>query len=98
MYVIDGTHIRIRAPSADENVYVKRKNYHSINVMGVCDASMRFLNIVAKWPGGTHDAFMIFLVSMCASLHLTSCGKVGFKTGVKSQGRNGYPLSPDNQP
>ena len=37
---IDGTHIRISAPSADENFYVNRKKYHSINVMGVCDASM----------------------------------------------------------
>jgi hypothetical protein len=37
---IDGTHIRIRVPSADENFYVNRKKYHSINVMGVCDASM----------------------------------------------------------
>jgi hypothetical protein len=37
---------------------LNRKNYPSINVMGVCDARVRFLNIVAKWPGGKHDAFI----------------------------------------
>ena len=34
---IDGTHIRIQAPSEDEKSYVNRKKYHSINVMAVCD-------------------------------------------------------------
>ncbi|CAG2229820.1 HARBI1 [Mytilus edulis] len=55
---IDGTHIRIRAPSVDEHIYVNRKNYHSVNVQGVCDSDMKFMNIVAKWPGATHDAFI----------------------------------------
>jgi hypothetical protein len=45
---IDGTHIRIKTPSIDEHFYVNRKNYHSINIQGVCDANMKFLNIVAK--------------------------------------------------
>lgn len=34
---IDGTHIRIQAPSEDEKSFVNRKSYHSINVMAVCD-------------------------------------------------------------
>lgn len=34
---IDGTHIRIQAPNEDEKSYINRKNYHSINVMAVCD-------------------------------------------------------------
>ncbi|CAC5398924.1 HARBI1 [Mytilus coruscus] len=55
---IDGTHIRITSPLEDEHLYVNRKNYHSINVQGVCDSNMKFLNIVAKWPGSTHDAFI----------------------------------------
>ena len=29
---VDGTHIRIQAPSQNEHTYVNRKNYHSINV------------------------------------------------------------------
>ncbi|CAG2237774.1 HARBI1 [Mytilus edulis] len=35
---IDGTHIRIQAPTTDEASYVNRKGYHSINVQAVCDA------------------------------------------------------------
>lgn len=34
---IDGTHVRIVAPSTDENAYVNRKGFHSINVQAVCD-------------------------------------------------------------
>lgn len=34
---IDGTHVRILAPSTDENAYVNRKGFHSINVQAVCD-------------------------------------------------------------
>ena len=29
---IDGTHVRIQAPSTNEHEYVNRKNFHSINV------------------------------------------------------------------
>jgi len=36
---IDGTHIRIKSPSEDEHLYVNRKNYHSVNVQGVCDSN-----------------------------------------------------------
>ena len=33
---IDGTHIRIQAPSTNEHEYVNRKNVHSINVQVKC--------------------------------------------------------------
>lgn len=56
--VIDGTHIKIKAPSTDEHLYVNRKHFHSINVQCVCDSKLNFFNIVAKWPGGTHDSFI----------------------------------------
>lgn len=48
---IDGTHIRIQAPSD-----VNRKGYHSINVQIACDANYNIFNLVARWPGSTHDA------------------------------------------
>ena len=39
---IDGTLVPIIAPSGgDENVYVCRKGYHSLNVQAVTDANMR---------------------------------------------------------
>jgi len=52
---IDCTHITIKAPSQDEFVYVNRKQFHSINVQIICDAQMHLTNIVARWPGSTHD-------------------------------------------
>ncbi|XP_056121345.1 putative nuclease HARBI1 [Rhinichthys klamathensis goyatoka] len=57
--VIDGTHVRIIAPSEDEAVFVNRKNFHSINVQIVFNAACKILDIVAKWPGSTHDVRML---------------------------------------
>jgi hypothetical protein len=34
---VDGTHVRIIAPTESEPDYVNRKGYHSINVQGICD-------------------------------------------------------------
>lgn len=56
--LIDGTHIRIQRPSENENEYINRKFYPSVNVMAICDSSCIFLNVIAKWPGSTHDAFV----------------------------------------
>ena len=52
---IDGTHIQIIAPSIDEDVFVNRKKVHSINTQNVFDATINILDVVAKWPGSTHD-------------------------------------------
>ena len=30
--------------------------FHAIEVMAVCDAQMRFTNLVAKWHGSVHDS------------------------------------------
>ena len=54
---IDCTHVRILAPQGDEEPhYINRKGYHSINVQAICDSKMHFLNVVADWPGATHDS------------------------------------------
>lgn len=55
---VDGSLIRIKAPPVDENVYVCRKQYHALNIQGICDHRMKFVNMVARWPGSTHDAFI----------------------------------------
>nr|CAH0108003.1 unnamed protein product [Daphnia galeata] len=53
---VDGTHIRIARPHHDEEIYVNRKGYHSINVQGICDAECNFLSVSASKPGSSHDS------------------------------------------
>lgn len=53
---LDGSLIPIVAPSQNEEVYVCRKNFHAINIQAVVDHECRFTNLVARWPGSTHDA------------------------------------------
>ena len=56
---IDCTHVAIRAPHVNEYVYINGKHLHSINVQLICDAHMAILNAVARWPGSTHDSFVV---------------------------------------
>ncbi|XP_032690661.1 putative nuclease HARBI1 isoform X2 [Odontomachus brunneus] len=53
---IDGTHIKIRAPSVDANSYINRKGFHSINVQVVCDSFGRFTHVYAGQVGSVHDS------------------------------------------
>lgn len=55
---IDGTHIAIKSPKIGEEAFVNRKGVHTINVQAVCDADMKILDIVARWPGSSHDSFI----------------------------------------
>jgi hypothetical protein len=48
--------VRIIAPSQHEDQFVNIKGYHSINVQVVVNADSQFINIVAKWPGSSHDS------------------------------------------
>ena len=56
---IDCTHIRILAPSSDEFAYVNRKGYHSLHVQMICDCDGKFTNVCARWPGSSHDAWIL---------------------------------------
>ena len=55
---VDGTHVPILAPPINEDILVNRKNFHSINIQAICDSKLKFIDIVAKWPRSTHDAFI----------------------------------------
>ena len=56
---VDGTQVRIQAPTRNEHEYVNRRGKHSINVQIVCDADLRVINCVVRNPGSVHDARMI---------------------------------------
>ncbi|XP_062598054.1 putative nuclease HARBI1 [Saccostrea cucullata] len=81
---VDGTLIPILAPKDDEYVYVCRKGYHALNVQGVVDSSLRFTNMVCKWPGSVHDSFIFNNSKLREVLEgLPNCWLVG---------DSGYPL------
>ncbi|XP_031329213.1 putative nuclease HARBI1 [Photinus pyralis] len=54
---IDCTHVKILSPGGDNaEIYRNRKQFFSFNVQAVCDADLRFINIVARWQGSAHDS------------------------------------------
>jgi len=83
---VDGTQIPISAPHHNEHLYICRKGFHAINVQVVCDSQLRLTNIVAKWPGSTHDSFMW---QNSALYHRMRANNMGWLLGD-----SGYPLSP----
>lgn len=53
---VDCTHIKINSPGGDQaELFRNRKGYFSINVQAICDSKLKVLDIVARWPGSTHD-------------------------------------------
>ncbi|XP_064643069.1 putative nuclease HARBI1 [Lineus longissimus] len=59
--LIDGTQVEVNTPHRpyNEAAYVNRKGYHAINAQVVCDRKMKIFNLDARWPGTTHDSFML---------------------------------------
>ncbi|XP_028157890.1 putative nuclease HARBI1 [Ostrinia nubilalis] len=56
---IDCTHIKIRSPGGmTSEVYRNRKGYFSINVQAVTGPNLEFYDLVARWPGSSHDSFI----------------------------------------
>ncbi|XP_071582365.1 putative nuclease HARBI1, partial [Temnothorax nylanderi] len=54
--VIDGCHIPISAPIEYPNSYINRKGFHSIILQGICDHTMKFINVFTGICGSVHDA------------------------------------------
>ncbi|XP_067647458.1 putative nuclease HARBI1 [Eurosta solidaginis] len=54
---IDCTHVRVQSPGGENaEMFRNRKGYFSLNIQAVCDANLRFQNLVARWPGSAHDS------------------------------------------
>lgn len=52
---IDGSHIRIKPPQRYHLDYLNYKGFHSVNMMALCDANGRFLDIFVAYPGSVLD-------------------------------------------
>ncbi|CAG4939160.1 unnamed protein product [Colias eurytheme] len=54
---IDCTHVYIQSPGGNNAEYYRnRKDSFSLNVQVVADTNCYIKNIVARWPGGSHDS------------------------------------------
>ena len=62
---IDGCHIALKTVPVDERIdYFTRKQDYSVVIQGVSDASFRFLDISAGYPGSIHDARVLRLSNL----------------------------------
>ncbi|KAK3920195.1 Putative nuclease [Frankliniella fusca] len=53
---VDCTHVKIKSPGGEQAEYYRcRKGYFSLNCQAICNANMEILDMVARWPGSTHD-------------------------------------------
>ncbi|XP_041934205.1 putative nuclease HARBI1 [Alosa sapidissima] len=85
--VVDGTLVPILTPHNDGHIYICRKGYAAINCQLVCDHRGIILDVVARWPGSTHDSF-VFRESTVGREATASRGE------WRLLGDSGYPLWP----
>ena len=53
---IDGTHINIKPPTGEEIAYFNHKKYHSVILLAVVDASLKFTYVNTGVPSRCNDA------------------------------------------
>ncbi|XP_052691914.1 putative nuclease HARBI1, partial [Crassostrea angulata] len=92
---VDGTLIKIQAPSENEPSYVCRKGFHALNVQAVSDASLRFIDLVCKWPGAVHDSFVFENSNLN---HILAQGCNGWLLGDSGYPLKSYLMTPINIP
>lgn len=57
---IDCTHIKIQSPGGSRaELYRNRKGYFSLNVQVICDANLKIMDVICRWPGSVHDTTII---------------------------------------
>ncbi|KAH7965492.1 hypothetical protein HPB49_008478 [Dermacentor silvarum] len=91
---VDGTFVCIRAPSdrdvANKAAYSCRKGYYALNVMVVCDASLKITALETSYPGSVHDSF----VWKASSLYRECRSGSLLDGGQYLLGDSAYPLQP----
>lgn len=66
---IDCTHIAVQMPTHPRpEIFRNRKGYFSINVQAVCGPKLEFFNLVARWPGSSHDSNIFNNSRLCQEL------------------------------
>ena len=83
---VDGTLDPILTPHVDAHVFICRKGYAAVNCKVVCNHQGIIFDVVARWPGSTHDSFVFRVLT--GRLAATSRGE------WRLLGDSGYHLRP----
>ncbi|EPB74155.1 transposase, IS4 family [Ancylostoma ceylanicum] len=84
---MDGTHIKIIAPVVDEDSYVNREDYHSLNLSIISDANQRIIWASAKYPGRVFKESRIYR-------EFQQREKTRIILGDSAYGAKSFPLKP----
>ncbi|XP_054159754.1 putative nuclease HARBI1 [Oppia nitens] len=91
---IDCTHIQILASGvSNREIFRNRKGCITINVQAICDANLRFTNVVVRWPGSVHDSRIFNNSEICAKL-VNKVISPGWLLGDGGYGCKPYLLTP----
>ncbi|XP_045107700.1 putative nuclease HARBI1 [Portunus trituberculatus] len=83
---IDCTHIPIQSLGGNNvEMYRCRKGFYSLNVQGICDSELKFMHVVASWPGSVHDSRIFSNCRICYLLDQEDY------RGLYLLGDSGYP-------
>jgi hypothetical protein len=86
---VDRSHVKIQSPGgANTELFRNRKGYFSINVQAICDAELKRLHIIARWPGAVHDSTIFNNSPLPVEFCIGQYGN-GFLLGD-----SGYPCKP----
>lgn len=86
---IDCSHVKIQSPGGEfAETFRNRKQYFSFNVQTIADANLKIMNIVARWPGASHDAHIFRNSAIMNSFEL------GNYRNCVLVGDSGYPVKP----
>lgn len=80
----------------DPEIFRNRKHYFSLNVQAICNAELEFIDIVARWPGSTHDSHIF---NNCYTRAMFEQGAYGSAVLVGDAGYacNNYMMTPLQQ-
>ncbi|XP_063794843.1 putative nuclease HARBI1 [Pseudophryne corroboree] len=94
---IDCTHVQLRSPKGRQYIYTNRHLSQSTNVQVVCDANLKIMSVVAGYPGGCHDSFIL---SQSSLFDKFEAGEMpdGWLLGDGGYGCYSWLLTPLSQP
>ncbi|GBL85681.1 Putative nuclease HARBI1 [Araneus ventricosus] len=96
---LDCTFVRIVSPGGEDAERFRcRKNYFALNVQTIVDSDLVIRNVVARWPGSTHDSTIFNNSAACLTLQSNSLFRNYHLLGDSGYGLEKYLLTPFGNP